>query len=130
MLKILRLRPFTVRDLQFVVLIKPFEDSGLVEDFARESSQEVELVADICSDYSNTNYHFDHILLHTNANETPSTLFQHLHRRDVEIPTLIVCDDDGYRRTHIKALKNYHELQSLLGLAANRGLVKDAQHLL
>lgn len=130
MLKIIRLRPFTVKDLQYVVLIKPFEDAGLVEEFPNDPTEEIELVSDICDNYSCNYYHFDHILTHTGANETPSTLFRHLHARDEHIPTLLVYHQDGSHRKNIRAIKNYHDLQYLLGLAANHGYVTNAKHLL
>lgn len=130
MIKIIRLRPFTVKDLQYVVLIKPFEDAGLVEEFANDPAEELELVSDICGNYSCTHYHFDNILTRTGARETPSTLFRHLHARDEHIPTLLVCHQNGQRRQDIRAIKNYHDLQSLLGLAVNRGYVSNAKHLL
>lgn len=130
MIKIIRLRPFTVKDLQYVVLIKPFEDAGLVEEFANDPAEELELVSDICGNYSCTHYHFDHLLTRTGARETPSTLFRHLRARDEHIPTLLVCHQNGQRRQDIRAIKNYHDLQSLLGLAANRGYVTNAKHLL
>jgi len=130
MLKIIRLRPFTVKDLQYVVLIKPFEDAGLVEEFPNDPAEEIELVSDICDNYSCNYYHFNHILTHTGANETPSTLFRHLHARDDYIPTLLICRQDGQRRKDIHAIKNYHELQSLLGLASDHGYVTGAKRLL
>lgn len=130
MLKILRLRPFTVHDLQYVVLIKPFEDAKLVYEVERKRASEIELVAAICNDNSMINEHFSHILMRASSRETPSSLYAHLHKRDETIPTLMVCSQRHGQLTRIQGIKNYHELQALLGLAVNRGYVKDAKGLL
>lgn len=130
MIKIIRFRDFTIKDLQFARLIKPFEDAGLVIDFSRNTKSEVELVYDICNDHDIPSYHFGHILLHESSHETPSTLFKHIHERDEILPTLCSYQFDGKHRKHIEAIRNYHQLQALLGIASERGFVSNASRLL
>lgn len=130
MIKIIRFRSFTIKDLQYVRLIKPFEDAGLVVDMSHNVKSEVELVYDICNDHDIPSYHFGHILLHENAKETPSTLFTHIHNRDKILPTLCSYRTDGHNRKHIEAIRNYHQLQALLGIASERGYVSNASKLL
>lgn len=129
-IKIIRFRPFGIKDLQYVRLIKPFEDAGLVIDFEHDINHELDLIYDVCNDTAITNFHYDHLLLHSKSSETPSTLFTHIHNRDEQLPILWSYHEVNGTRVRIQAIKNYHDLQKLLGLAAHRGYVTDTERLL
>lgn len=130
MIRIIKFREFRVTDLQFVRLIKPFEDAGLVETLPNDPQTEIELLSDVCTDQVD-HYHFSHILTKESSVETPSTVYKHIHERDDMIPTLWAYHKNKQgKRTNITGIKTYHELQALLGVAADRGYVKDADHLL
>lgn len=124
MIEIMRLQPFTIADLQYVKLIKPFEDANLVVELPSDQKNEMLFVLDVCTDKHQSHYRFNHFLINGGHSETPTTLYTHLQARDEAIPTLCWYRVDGNRKYDIRAIKDYHELQALLSYATEEGLVK------
>ena len=127
MIKIIRFKPFGVKDLQFVKLINPFEDAGLVIDLPNDVKTEITLLQEICNDPNVCNYRYSHILTTPNNRETPSSLYQHIHDRDDALPILCAYNEKNGRRTDIHAIRTYHELQSILRVATEKGHVKPSK---
>lgn len=127
MIRILRMRDNTAKDVNFGKLLKPFEDAGLVDVFDHTPESEIELVCDICRDSrSYVHYHFDHILNNVRSSDSPSTLFKAIHNHSERIPMLISYRiNKDNQRCDIRAIKNGYEMQSLLRVAAARGYVND-----
>ena len=127
-IKIIRFRPLELKDLQLARLLKPFEDAGVVEDFVHNPTKELDLILKIYNDESSkSHYHFDHILDNGDSQETPETLFDHLHYRDETWPSLIYYFDrgEGQAPTDFHGITNHYQLQTILRMAQNRNEVSE-----
>lgn len=127
-IKIIRFRPLELKYLQLARLLKPFEDAGVVEDFSNNPTKELELILKIYNDESaKSHYHFDHILDNGDSQETPETLFDHLHYRDETWPSLIYYFDrgEGQAPTDFHGITNHYQLQTILRMAQNRHEVSE-----
>lgn len=126
-IKIIRFRPLQLKHLQWARLLKPFEDAGVVQGFIPNPTSELDLVLKIFNDESAiSHYHFDHILTDGSANETPETLYNHLHQLDDHWPNLIYYfDRDDGAPTDFHGISNHYQLQTILRMAQNRQEVGD-----
>lgn len=129
MIKIIQFRPFELKEgtLQFVKSIKPFEDAGLVYNLPNSIKEEMDLLYDVCNDFTTGHYGFSDILNCEKKTETPSTLFNHIHNRDETLPTLWAYREHKGKRTGFVTIRDYHQLQSLLSVATERGYVQSDQ---
>lgn len=127
-IKIIRFRQLELKYLQLARLLKPFEDAGAVEDFGHNPTKELDLILKIYNDESaKSHYHFDHILENGDSQETPETLFDHLHYRDEKWPGLIYYFDrgEGKAPTDFHGITNHYQLQNILKMAQNRNEVSE-----
>lgn len=130
MLRIIRFRPLEFKDTQFGRLLKPFEDAGLVDVFENTEINAYQMVYDLCQNTNEAHYHFSHFLNVEKMTECPQTVYEHLLAKDETIPTLCSVWTSRTGKKSIYAIRDYHELQQILGYAVDRGLITNASRLL
>lgn len=129
---IVRTRPLQLPDLKYARLLRPFEDSGFVYDLPKNSANELGLIYDLIMSKSTNEVGYANFLFSGDQKTYPSKLYEDLHKRDPKvIPTLIIAYHKG--NCHFKdflAVRDYHQLQSLLGTLHSRGIIRNTRNLL
>lgn len=129
MYKIVRAKPLEITDIAYGRLVQPFELAGL-DDTIDSPAEILEFVVQIVNDQSNDSKNFDHVLLKTHSNMTPSEIYDHLEYKDDYIPKLymVITDPETGHYSSIKAVTHYSQLQAFTTTANGKGYI-DADYL-
>lgn len=128
---IIRTRALQLPDLKYARLLKPFEDSGLVYDLPQNSACELALIYDLTMSRNTNETGYSNFLADPHQKMIPSDLYQDLHERKTTIPTLLIAYHTGSLHfRNFLAVRDYHQLQSLLGTLHSRGRIRDTRNLL
>ena len=139
MIHLVRLRPFTIKDVavarlskpfeqtvakdakQYKNLIQPFEQNNLVIDL--DESLELWLLENIVKTHPEYMKDFEHVLIDPKPGIVPSELYESIKNRDESIPTLCAINIvDGAVRD-LYRIDDHHHLFKVLYQAANRNWV-------
>ena len=141
MIYLIRLRPFSIKDValarmarpfngippkqsskQFERLIKPFEYDNYVIDLAPEDEEW--LVTELVRTHPDNARPFEHFLVNPPMSMLPSQVYKELQARSEMVPTLcaVTIIDDQVR--DIERVNDHHDLFALLHLAHERGWIR------
>lgn len=119
-LRLLQLKPLTLRDVCFARLLKPFEDSQLVSQVPHSALFELQLIHQAICENNLARFYGASC-----ESIRPSVVFENIHRRTAACPILIECYQDAAGNySQFRALKVHQDLQSLIAFASSRAYFK------
>lgn len=139
MIYLIRLRPFTMKDVaiarlsrpfeqtvakdakQYRNLIRPFEQGNLVIDL--DEDKEFWFLEQIVKTHPEHMRDFEHVLIEPKSGILPSEVYQSIKRRDETIPTLCAMTIINGKVRNLQRIDDHRHLFKVLYHAANRGWV-------
>lgn len=139
MIYLIRLRPFTIKDVaiarlskpfeqtvakdakQYENLIKPFESNNLVIDL--DEDKELWFLENMVKTHPEYMRDFEHVLINPKPGIMPSEVYQSIKNRDDTIPTLCAITIINGSVKDLQRVDNHHHLFKILYQAANRNWV-------
>lgn len=139
MIYLIRLRPFTIKDVaiarlsrpfeqevakdarQYKNLIQPFENNNLVIDLDEE--QELWFLEHVVKTHPEYMRDFEHVLIDPKPGVIPSDVYHSIRTRDETIPTLCAVTIINNSVRDMYRIDDHRHLFKVLYQAANRGWV-------
>lgn len=128
--RILRMRPFSVREVKYARYLKPFEDAGLVDDIDQNDATELELLIQMINDHNHDEKDYNHLLVSTQPGMKPSDIYRALNLRSPIIPTLYIVDEKDGIYSRFIPIRNCNTLQTFLMVSESKALVRADKTLL
>lgn len=139
MIYLVRLRPFTIKDVavarlsgpfeqtvakdakQYQNLIQPFENDNLVIDL--DENREIWFLENIVKTHPEYMRDFEHVLINPKPDIIPSDVYQSIRNRDETIPTLCALTIINGSVRDLYRIDDHRHLFKVLYQAANRNWV-------